>query len=93
MKEISKANDVLAAKHTELAALSLKIVCLQKTLNQVNCCALQKADCLAAELDSNNDEIRNEIDSMLQLVNSMLSSFWDLLLVSPQNIKAFSYSS
>ncbi len=40
MKEISKINNVLTVKHTELAAFSLKIVYLQKTLNQMNCCTL-----------------------------------------------------
>ncbi len=32
-KKISKANSELTAKHTELTALSSKVVCLQKTLN------------------------------------------------------------
>jgi len=65
IKEINKTNNVLAVKHTELAAFLLKIVYLQKTLNQTNCHALQKINCLAAELNSNNDEIENETDSLL----------------------------
>jgi len=93
MKEMSKANDALAAKHTELAALSLKVIHLQKTLDQADHCALQKANCLAAELGSNNDGMGDEIDPMSQLVDSMLPSFWDSLLVPPQNIKASSHSS
>jgi hypothetical protein len=54
-KEISTAN-------AELDVLAFKIVCLQKTLDQANRCASQKADCLAVELDSDNDEIENEND-------------------------------
>jgi len=65
MKEISKINDVLTVKHTELAAFSLKIVHLQKTLNQINCYALQKINCLAVELNSDNNEMKNEIDFIL----------------------------
>ncbi len=85
-KEISKAN-------SELAALSSKVICLQKTLNQANCCALQKADCLAVELDSDNDETENENNSSLsQLIDSMSSFFWNSIFLS-QNVKVSSHSS
>ena len=93
MKEMSKANDALAAKHAELAALSSKVVRLQKTLDQADRRASQKADCLAAELGSDNDGTEDEIDPMSQLVDSMLPSFWDSILVPPQNVKASSRSS
>ncbi len=76
-KQISKANSELTVKHAELAALFLKVMHLQKILNQMNCCALQKADCLAAELNSNNNEINDEVNSLniQQLVNLMFFFF------------------
>jgi len=57
--------------------LTVKVVHLQKTLDQVNCCASQKADCLAVELDSDNDETEDENDpqTLSHFVNSMSSSF------------------
>jgi len=63
--------------NTELNALAVKVICLQKTLDQANHCASQKADCLAAELDSDNDETENENDSqaLSHFVNSMSSFF------------------
>jgi len=63
--------------NAELGALATKIVQLQKTLNQMNHHATEKTDCLAAELDSDNDETENENDSfnMQQLVDSMSFSF------------------
>jgi len=69
-KDISHTN-------TELGALAAKIVRLQKTLDQANRHTSEKADCLAAELDSDNDGMKNENDpsDMQQLVDSMLSSF------------------
>ena len=81
--------------NAELGVLAAKIVWLQKTLDQVNHHMSEKADCLAAELDSDNDEIKNENDSpdMQQLVDSMSSSFWNSVLFFSQNIKVFSHSS
>jgi len=63
--------------NAELGALAFKIVRLQKTLNQANRCALQKADCLAVELDSDNDETEDENDpqALLHFVDSMSSFF------------------
>jgi len=63
--------------NAELSTLAVKVVCLQKTLDQANCCALQKANCLAAELDSDNDETEDENDSqtLSHFVNSMSSFF------------------
>jgi len=63
--------------NAELGALAFKIICLQKTLDQANCCALQKADCLAVELDSDNDETEDENDpqALSPFVDSMSSSF------------------
>jgi len=76
-KKISKANSKLTVKYTELAALSLKVVCLQKTLNQTNHHASQKINCLAVELDSDNDETENENNSLTlsQLIDLMSSFF------------------
>ena len=86
-KEISKTNN-------DLAALFTKVMHLQRTLDQVNNCASEKIDCLAAELDSDNDETENEASSDLsQFVNFLSSSFWDSIAFSSQNIKAFLCSS
>jgi len=38
------------------------MIYLQKTLNLINYHATKKTNCLAAELDSDNDEMKNEID-------------------------------
>jgi len=86
-KEISTAN-------AELSVLTFKIVRLQKTLDQANRCALQKADCLAVELDSDNDETEDENNpqTLSHFVNSMSSSFWDSISLS-QSVKALSHSS
>jgi len=69
-KKISKANN-------ELTTLFTKVIHLQKTLNQINHHATEKTDCLAVELDSDNDEMKNEKDffNIQQLVNFMLSFF------------------
>jgi len=74
---MGKASDALAAKHAELAELSLKVVRLQKTLNQVNHCASVKVNCLVAELGSDNDGTEDENDPfhMQQLVDSMSPTF------------------
>ena len=83
-KEISKANGELATKHTELAVLSFRVVCLQKMLNLTDHCVSAKTDCLVVELDSDNNETENENNSfnMQQFVNSMSSTFWDSILFS-----------
>ncbi len=62
--------------NTELDVLTVKIIRLQKTLDQANCCASQKTDCFAAELDSDNDETEDENDpqTLLHFVN-LMSSF------------------
>jgi len=50
---------------------------LQKTLDQVNHHTFKKADCLVTELDSDNNEMKNEINSLniQQLVDSISSTF------------------
>jgi len=69
-KKISKANN-------ELTTLSVKVIHLQKTLNQTDHHATEKTDCFAVELDSDNDEMKNENVSLniQQLVDSMSSFF------------------
>jgi len=69
-KEINKANN-------ELITLFTKVIHLQKTLNQMNCCATKKIDCLAVELDNDNDEMKNKNNSfnIQQFVDSMLLIF------------------
>jgi len=55
----------------------MKVIHLQKTLNQTDCHAIKKTDCFVVELDSDNHEMKNENDffNMQQLVNFMLSTF------------------
>jgi len=55
----------------------MKVICLQKTLNQTNHHATKKTDCLAVEFKSDNDEIKNKNDSLniQQLINFMSSFF------------------
>jgi len=55
----------------------MKVIHLQKTLDQTNYYATEKTDCFAVEFDSNNDEMKNENNSfnIQQLVNSMSSIF------------------
>ena len=86
-KEISKANN-------DLAALSAKVVRLQRTLDQADNCASEKVDCLAAELGSDNDGTEDEAPPDLsQFVDSLSPSFWDSIASPPQNVKASSRSS
>jgi len=63
--------------NVELDALAAKIVRLQKTLDQADRRASQKADCLAVKLDSDNDGTENENDpqTLSHFVNSMSSFF------------------
>jgi len=55
----------------------MKVIHLQKTLNQTNHHATEKTDYLAVKLDSDNDEMKNENDSfnIQQLVNFMSLTF------------------
>ena len=93
-KQISRANSDLAAKHAELAALSSKVMRLQKTLDQADHRATEKADCLAAELGSDNDGTEDEAPPELsQFVDSLSPSFWDSIVSPPQNVEASSHSS
>ncbi len=57
--------------------LFMKVIHLQKTLNQTNYHVTEKIDCLAVKLDNNNDEIKNKNNSLniQQLINSMSSFF------------------
>jgi len=69
-KEISKANN-------KLTMLFTKVICLQKTLNQTNHHATKKINCLAVELDNDNDEIKNENNSFnIQQFINFISSFF-----------------
>jgi len=62
---------------------------LQKTLDQADRCASQKADCLAVELDSDNDgtEDENDPQALSHFVDSMSSFFWDSISL-PQDVEA-----
>jgi len=87
------------AEHTAqlevLQQLNSKILRLHKTIRQNKSKAIQKANCVAVELDSDNDEIKDENNSsdMQQLIDSMPPSFWNSILAPPQNVEVFSHSS
>ncbi len=49
--------------NNELTTLFMKVIHLQKTLNQTNYHVTEKIDCFAVKLDSDNDEIKNENSS------------------------------
>jgi len=49
--------------NVKLSTLAVKIVWLQKTLDQVNCYTSEKTNCLVTKLNNDNDEIKNENDS------------------------------
>jgi len=55
----------------------MKVIHLQKTLNQTNHHTTEKINCLAVELNSDNDETENKNNSLniQQLVNSISSFF------------------
>jgi hypothetical protein len=55
-KKINKANN-------KLTTLFTKMMCFQNLLNQTNHHTTEKINCLVAELDSDNNEIKNEINS------------------------------
>jgi len=57
--------------------LNFKILQLQKTIKQNKLKVIKKTNCVAAELDDDNNETENETDSfnIQQLINSMLSFF------------------
>jgi len=69
-KKLSKVNN-------ELMTLSVKVIHLQKTLNQMNCCTTEKINCFAVELSNDNDEMKNENNflNIQQFINSISSFF------------------
>ena len=78
--------------------LFVKIIHLQKILNQLQNHAEQKILCLAEELADDIDEIENKNENEIlfstsQLINSLSLFFWESIFVSSQNIEVFLHSS
>jgi len=95
--QLNKAKAEHAAQLNILQCLNLKILCLCTTIRQNKLCAVQKAQCVAAKLDSNNDEITDDetffkpvnFDSLLQV---MSLSFFNNLEPSSQTAEVFLHS-
>ena len=88
-------SELVAVKEKQ-TQLFIKIVCLQKILNQLQNYVEQKILYLAEELADDNDEIKNKnknFFSTLQLINSLSSFFWKFISIFSQNIKVFLHSS
>ena len=76
--------------------LFVKIVCLQKILNQLQNHIKQKILCFAEELVDDNDKIKNKNEILFltsQLINSLLLFFWKFIFIFSQNIEVFLCSS
>ncbi len=95
--QLNKAKAEHAAQLNILQCLNSKILCLCTTIRQNKLCAVQKAQCVAAKLDSDNNEITNDetffkpanFDSLLQ---AMSSDFFNNLEPSSQTVEVFSHS-
>jgi len=96
----SQLNKVKAEHATQLNILqhlNSKILHLCTTIRQNKLCAVQKAQCVAAELDSNNNEIMNDetssepvnFDFLLQV---MSFDFFNNLELSSQTAEVFLHS-
>jgi len=95
--QLNKAKAEHAAQLNILQRLNLKILCLCTTIRQNKLCAVQKAQCVAAKLDSNNDEITNDETSSEPanfdfLLQAMSFSFFNNLELSSQTAEVFLHS-
>ncbi len=95
--QLNKAEAEHAAQLNILQRLNSKILHLRTTIRQNKSRAVQKAQCVAAELDSDNDGITDDetssepanFDSLLQ---AMSSDFFNNLEPSSQTAEVFSHS-
>jgi len=95
--QLNKAKAEHAAQLNILQCLNLKILCLCTTIRQNKLCAVQKAQCVAAKLDSDNDEIMNDETSSEPvnfdfLLQAMSFSFFNNLEPSSQTAEVFLHS-
>jgi len=95
--QLNKAKAEHTVQLNILQHLNSKILHLHTTIRQNKLRAVQKAQCVAAELDSNNNEIMNDetfsepvnFNSLLQV---MSFSFFNDLEPSSQTAEVFSHS-
>jgi len=95
--QLNKAEAEHTAQLNILQCLNLKILCLHTTIRQNKSRAVQKAQCVAAELNSDNNEITNDetsfepanFDSLLQ---AMSPGFFNNLEPPSQTVEVFSHS-
>ena len=86
----------LVAAEKKQIQLFIKIIHLQKVLNQSQNYIEQNILCFAEELTDDNDETENENENLFltsQLFNSLSSFFWKSIFIFSQNIEAFLHSS
>jgi len=95
--QLNKAKAEHTAQLNILQCLNSKILHLCTTIRQNKLCAVQKAQCVAAELNSDNNEITDDetssepvnFDSLLQV---MSSDFFNDLEPSSQTVEVFLHS-
>jgi len=95
--QLNKAEAEHAAQLNILQRLNLKILHLCTTIRQNKLRAVQKAQCVAAKLDSDNNEITDDetsfkpvnFDSLLQ---AMSSDFFNNLELFSQTVEVFLHS-
>jgi len=95
--QLNKVKAEHAAQLNILQCLNSKILHLCTTIRQNKLCAVQKAQCVAAKLDSNNNEITDDetsfepvnFDSLLQ---AMSLNFFNNLEPSSQTAEVFLHS-
>ncbi len=95
--QLNKAKAEHTAQLNILQCLNSKILCLCTTIRQNKLCAVWKAQCVAAKLDSDNNEITNDetsfkpanFDSLLQV---MSSDFFNNLEPFSQTVEVFLHS-
>ena len=95
--QLNKAEVKHAAQLNILQHLNSKILCLHTTIRQNKLCAVQKAQCVAAELDSDNngitdDETSSEPANFDFLLQVMSFGFFNNLEPSSQTVEVFLHS-
>ena len=95
--QLNKAEAEHAAQLDVLQRLNLKILRLCTTIRQNKSCAVQKAQCVAAELGSDNngitdDETSSEPANFDSLLQAMSLSFFNNLEPPSQTVEVFLHS-
>jgi hypothetical protein len=90
---------MIVKKHVEhlitVVKLDVKLTWLLNQIKHNKLLSILKTHCVATELSDNNNEMKNITDflNIQQLIDSMSSFFWNLILISSQNVEVFLYSS